>query len=224
MQDIEFTIEKGKLYMLQTRNGKRTDRGREGRRGHGRGEADHQGRGRRPRVEPQQLDQLFAPVFDPKAEKAGRKAGIWPRACPPAPAARAARSSSTPTTAEEWAKQGKKVILVRIETSPEDIGGMDVAKGILTARGGMTSHAAVVARGMGKPLRRRRGRPADRLQRQDASPSATRSSDEGDWISLNGFTGTVYVGQIKVQPSEIIQVQDGSSSRTACSSSSSTSS
>jgi pyruvate,orthophosphate dikinase len=145
MQDMEFTIEKDTLYMLQTRTGKRTahaalkiavDMEREGR--ISKDEAIM-------RIEPNQLDQMLHPMIDPKAKVEAIAKGL-----PASPGAAVGQIVFTADQAEEEAAKGKAVILVRIETSPEDIGGMNVAKGILTARGGMTSHAAVVARGMGK--------------------------------------------------------------------------
>ena len=146
MQDMEFTIQQGKLWMLQTRTGKRTaaaavkiavDMVKERR--ITKEEAVT-------RVSPEQLDQLAAPHPGPQ----GRQEARSPRACPPAPARAVGQVVFSAEEAEQWAEEGKKVILVRVETSPDDIRGMNVAEGILTSRGGMTSHAAVVARGMGK--------------------------------------------------------------------------
>ncbi|MDX9980579.1 MAG: PEP/pyruvate-binding domain-containing protein, partial [Lentisphaeria bacterium] len=147
MQDLEFTIEKGVLYMLQTRNGKRTaaaavkiavDLAAEGLISEETAVC---------RVDPKQLDQLLHPNFDVAAEKA---AVVLGKGLPASPGAAKGQIVFSAAHAEAWKKEGKESILVRIETSPEDIGGMDAANGILTARGGMTSHAAVVARGMGK--------------------------------------------------------------------------
>jgi pyruvate,orthophosphate dikinase len=147
MQDMEFTVEQGKLWMLQTRNGKRTakaalriavDLANEGL---------ITREGRVMRVDPASLDQLLHPTIDPKSPSATSS----PPACRPRRARRRARSSSPPTRRSRLKDDGRKVILVRVETSPEDIHGMHAAEGILTTRGGMTSHAAVVARGMGKP-------------------------------------------------------------------------
>ena len=209
MQDIEFTIERGSLYMLQTRSGKRTIFAavrsavemaqqklitRE--------EAVR-------RVGANQLNQLFAPVLDQdeveKAEEAGR---LIASGLPASPGGACGQVVFTAEDAENWHREGKKVILARTETSPEDVGGMAVSEAIVTARGGMTSHAAVVARGMGTPC----VAGASEL-RIDHAEKVMRVGDhaikEGDYISLSGFTGKVYDGQIKVQPSEIIQVQDG---------------
>jgi pyruvate, orthophosphate dikinase len=145
MQDVEFTIERGKLWMLQTRNGKRTAAAAL------RIAVDMVEEGMITvnealmRVQPNQLDQLLHPTFDPKA-----KLDVITKGLPASPGAATGRVVFNADDAEEWAARGERVILVRIETSPEDIGGMNAAVGILTARGGMTSHAAVVARGMGK--------------------------------------------------------------------------
>ncbi|MBI5701474.1 pyruvate, phosphate dikinase [Candidatus Saganbacteria bacterium] len=190
MQDIEFTIQKGKLWMLQTRNGKRTA----------------------PaalkiacdmvneklidintallRISPDQLDQLLHPMFNPKAKKEVIAKGL-----PASPGAATGQVVFHADDAETWAADGKKIILVRIETSPEDIGGMDVAQGILTARGGMTSHAAVVARGMGKCCVAGCGALHIDYKAKQFSVNGT-TIKEGDWISLNGSTGEVMKGQV----------------------------
>ena len=148
MQDIEFTIQEGKLWMLQTRNGKRTGAAMVRiamdmlRAGHDRRE------GRRCCAStPERLNELLHPIFDPTAIKKARSIA---HGLPASPGAATGQIVFFADEAEEWARKGKEVILVRQETSPEDLRGMSVAKGILTARGGMTSHAAVVARGMGK--------------------------------------------------------------------------
>jgi pyruvate,orthophosphate dikinase len=209
MQDIEFTIEKGKLYMLQTRSGKRTifaavraavEMAEAGLISKEEAVA---------RVSANQLSQLFAPVLDRKEEAVAEKEGrVLAKGLPASPGGACGQVAFHADLAEEWAKQGKKVILVRIETSPEDVGGMAVAQAVVTARGGMTSHAAVVARGMGTPCVAGAGE-----LRIDYSAKTITVEDkvvrEGEYISISGFTGTVYAGQIKVQPSEIIQVQDG---------------
>ncbi|TAN48295.1 MAG: pyruvate, phosphate dikinase, partial [Rhodospirillales bacterium] len=145
MQDMEFTIQKNKLWMLQTRNGKRTAKAAL------RVAVEMAGEGlitkeeAIKRVEPQALDQLLHPMLDPKAKR-----DVLGRGLPASPGAASGRVVFSADDAEAWAQKGEKVILVRVETSPEDIGGMHVAQGILTTRGGMTSHAAVVARGMGR--------------------------------------------------------------------------
>ena len=158
MQDMEFTVERGKLWMLQTRAGKRTaraalkiavDMAREGL--IGKDEAIT-------RIEPLSLDQLLHPTIDPAAKRAILATGL-----PASPGAAFGEIVFDAEEAETLADAGRKVILVRVETSPEDIGGMHAAEGILTARGGMTSHAAVVARGMGKPCVTGAGALAHRL-------------------------------------------------------------
>ena len=196
MQDFEFTIEDGKLYMLQTRNGKRTgpaavriavemvEEGLIAKK-----EAVL-------RVAPQQLDQLLHPVFDPPSLKKltqARHRHLRPRPAPPSAASR-----SPPTTPWRWRKSGP-VILVRKETTPDDIHGMDVAKGILTAVGGKSSHAAVVARGMGRPCivgagAHRTSTSSKKLFTVTVG-GKTITVKEGDWISLDGTTGDVYLGQ-----------------------------
>ncbi len=193
MQDLEFTIEHGKLYMLQTRNGKRT------------GAAAVKiavdmvkeklitDKIALTRVEPQQLDQLLHPVFEVKAEKAAK---VLAKGLPASPGAATGQIVFTADDAEKWAKTGKKVILCRVETSPEDVTGMHVAAGILTARGGMTSHAAVVARGWGKCCVSGCG-DAHIDSKKKVMKVAGKTLKEGDWLSLNGSTGCIYAGQIK---------------------------
>ena len=190
MQDIEFTIEQGKLWMLQTRTGKRTaaaavkiavDMVNEGMIDKDTAIL---------RVEPEALDQLLHPMFDPKAEKK-----IVANGLPASPGAATGRIVFHAEDAEEWAAKGEDVLLVRIETSPEDIGGMNVAKGILTARGGMTSHAAVVARGMGTCCVAGCGD----LKIDYKTKTMTVGNDvfkEGDWISLDGSKGAVIEGKV----------------------------
>jgi len=192
MQDIEFTIEQGELFMLQTRTGKRTataavkiaaDMLKEGLIS----EAESVGR-----VEPKALDQLLHPVFEPGAEAAAAQIGSG---LPASPGAATGQLVFAAHEAEEWAEMGKQVVLARIETSPEDIGGMNAASGILTSRGGMTSHAAVVARGMGKCCVAGCGEVTIDYKAKTLSANG-QTLKEGDWISLNGTTGTVYAGQI----------------------------
>jgi pyruvate,orthophosphate dikinase len=191
MQDIEFTIQRGKLFMLQTRGGKRTasaaiqiavDMVKEGL-------IDE--RNAISRVTPDQLDQLLHPRLDPKAKK-----DIVARGLPASPGAVSGKIVFDPDTAEEWVKKkGEKVILVRIETSPEDIHGMHVAEGILTARGGMTSHAAVVARGMGKCCVA--GCSALKiLTSQRKMIIGNREFNEGDFLTLDGAAGEVIAGKV----------------------------
>ena len=199
MQDLEFTIQDGKLWMLQTRNGKRT------------GAAmlkiamDMLAEGLIDektavlRCEPAKLDELLHPVFDATAMK---NAKVLTKGLPASPDAATGEVVFFAEDAAKWNRDGRKVILVRIETSPEDLSGMNAAEGILTARGGMTSHAAVVARGMGKccvsgaaeliiDYKARTIRIGDTLIR------------EGDWISLNGSTGEVYLGQVATKAAEL---------------------
>ena len=192
MQDMEFTIEDKKLYMLQTRNGKRTaaaalqiavDLVNEGM--ISKAEAVCM-------VDPKQLDALLHPQFDAKALKAAKPVGT---ALPASPGAACGRIVFTAEDATEWAKKGEKVVLVRLETSPEDIEGMHYAQGILTVRGGMTSHAAVVARGMGKCCVSGCGdiKMDEENKKFELSGKTYR---EGDWISLNGSTGNIYDGAV----------------------------
>lgn len=192
MQDLEFTIEDGKLYMLQTRNGKRTaaaavkiacDMARE---------RLITEKTALMRVSPASLDQLLHPVFVKASEDKAKRLTVG---LPASPGAATGQVVFSAEEAEHWVTLGRRVILCRVETSPEDIGGMAVARGILTARGGMTSHAAVVARGMGKCC----VAGAGEIQIDYSTKKMTINSTtvkEGDWISLNGSLGTVYAGQI----------------------------
>ena len=193
MQDMEFTIERSKLYMLQTRNGKRTaasalqiavDLVNEGM--ITKEEALL-------KIDPRSLDALLHPTFDEKALKTGK---IIAKGLPASPGAACGQVYFTAADAAEAAKRGEKVILVREETSPEDIEGMYASQGILTARGGMTSHAAVVARGMGTCCV---AGCSDVMVVEKSRSFSTASGsvfNEGDWISLNGSTGNVYEGKI----------------------------
>jgi len=199
MQDLEFTIQEGKLWMLQTRNGKRTGAAmvRIAMEMLKEGMIDEKTALRR--VAPDRLDELLHPIFDPKAMSA---ASPIARGLPASPGAATGQIVFFADEAETWVKAGKPVILVRQETSPEDLRGMSVAKGILTARGGMTSHAAVVARGMGKCCVS--GAGAIRVDLK--ARTMTIGDDvynEGDWISLNGSTGEVYVGKIATKDAEL---------------------
>ena len=195
MQDIEFTVERGKLWMLQTRSGKRTakaalkiavDMASEGLISH----AEAIGR-----VDPASLDQLLHPTLDPNARR-----DVLTKGLPASPGAASGAAVFDSDTAERWAKDGKAVILVRVETSPEDIHGMHAAKGILTARGGMTSHAAVVARGMGRPCVSGAGSLAISA-RDKVLRVAGRELREGDVMTIDGATGEVMAGEVPtVQP------------------------
>ena len=199
MQDLEFTIQEGKLWMLQTRNGKRTgpamvkiamDMLRDG---------TLTEEEALMRVEPNKLDELLHPVFDPK-ELATKKA--LAKGLPASPGAATGQIVFFADDAAEWAAQGKKVILVRVETSPEDLSGMDAAQGILTARGGMTSHAAVVARGMGKCCVSGAGSCQINYKTRTMTIDGV-VFNEGDFISLNGTTGEVIAGKIKTVDPEM---------------------
>lgn len=199
MQDIEFTIQDGKLWMLQTRNGKRTgaamvkiamDMFREGM-------IDE--KSAILRVEPEKLDELLHPVFDKDALTTAK---VLAKGLPASPGAATGQIVFFAEDAEEWAAKGKQTILVRVETSPEDLKGMNVAQGILTARGGMTSHAAVVARGMGKCCVSGAGNiKIDYRSRTMVIDGKT--FNEGDWISLNGSTGQVLDGKVKTMAAEL---------------------
>ena len=198
MQDMEFTIEDGKLYMLQTRNGKRTaaaalkvavdlvDEGMIDEK-----EAVC-------RVEPKQLDALLHPTFDAEALK---KAAVVGKGLAASPGAACGRVVFTAEEAKEWAARGEKVVLVRLETSPEDIEGMQVSQGILTVRGGMTSHAAVVARGMGTCCVSGCGEiVVDYAAKQFTLGGKVYK--EGDWISLDGSTGNIYGEAVATVPAD----------------------
>ncbi|MFC2114109.1 pyruvate, phosphate dikinase, partial [Bacteroidota bacterium] len=195
MQDLEFTIQDGKLWLLQTRNGKRT------------GAAmvkiamDMLDQGvidektALLRVEPNKLDELLHPVF---TELAKEQAKVMSKGLPASPGAATGQVVFFADEAEEWAAKGQKTVLVRVETSPEDLRGMNVAEGILTARGGMTSHAAVVARGMGKCCVSGAGSIKIDYKARTLTMSG-KVYKEGDWISLNGTTGEVYDGKLETR-------------------------
>ena len=199
MQDMEFTVENGKLYMLQTRNGKRTapaalkiacDLVDEGMIDEKKAVA---------MIDPRNLDTLLHPQFVPAALKAATPMG---KALPASPGAACGRIVFTAEDAKEWAARGEKVVLVRLETSPEDIEGMMAAQGILTVRGGMTSHAAVVARGMGRCCVS--GCTEIKMDEENKTFSlAGKNFVEGDWISLDGSTGNIYDGVIETKDAEI---------------------
>ena len=190
MQDIEFTIQEDKLYMLQTRSGKRTATAAVRIAVEMVEEGLIDKKTAVLRVDPKQLDQLLHPMIDPKAKYDAAATGL-----PASPGAAVGKVVFTAEDAEEWAERGEKVILVRTETSPEDIGGMDVAVGILTSRGGMTSHAAVVARGMGKCCVAGCGDAKVNLANKTVNING-HVVKEGDWITLNGTTGEVIIGQV----------------------------
>ena len=198
MQDMEFTIENGKLYMLQTRSGKRTaaaaikvavDLVDEGMIDEKQAVC---------RVDPKQLDALLHPTFDPEALK---KAAVIGKGLAASPGAACGRVVFTAEDAKQWHDRGEKVILVRLETSPEDIEGMQVAKGILTVRGGMTSHAAVVARGMGTCCVSGCGEIVVDYGAKKFTLSG-KEYHEGDWISLDGSTGNIYGEAVATVPAD----------------------
>ncbi|PYM58654.1 MAG: pyruvate, phosphate dikinase [Candidatus Rokuibacteriota bacterium] len=206
MLDIEFTVQDGVLYLLQTRPGKRTAAAAV------RIAVDMVGEGLIDRetavlrVDPAQVDRLLHPVFDAAAKRGAVEAGrLVARGLPAAPGAAVGCAVFTPEDAEEWAARGERVILVRAETAPEDVAGMHAAEGILTARGGLTSHAAVVGRGMGKTCVVGCGEilvdeEALEFRRGDLTVR------QGEVISLDGETGEVLLGEIPTRPSEVVQV------------------
>lgn len=199
MQDLEFTIQEGKLWMLQTRNGKRTGAAmvRIAMEMLGQGMLDE--KTALLRVAPDRLNDLLHPIFDPQALKAATPIA---RGLPASPGAASGQIVFHADEADDWAKRGLAVILVRQETSPEDLRGMSVAKGILTARGGMTSHAAVVARGMGKCCVSGAGAVHVDPKARTMTIGGQRWA-EGDWLSLNGSTGEVFAGQIATKEAEL---------------------
>ena len=190
MQDIEFTVQDRRLWMLQTRNGKRTAAAAVRIAVEMVEEGLIDKKTAVMRVGPEQLDQLLHPMFDPKADK-----NVIAKGLPASPGAATGRIVFHADDAEEWHAKGEKVILVRIETSPEDIGGMNVAKGILTARGGMTSHAAVVARGMGTCCVAGCGALEINYKNKTMTVKG-KAYKEGDWISLDGSKGEVIEGKV----------------------------
>ena len=198
MMDVEFTIEHEKLYILQSRVGKRT------------GQAAVRAAVEMVdeklittdeailRVEPDKINELLHPTIDPKADKKEITKGL-----PASPGAASGQIVFNAIDAANWKEEGKKVILVRLETSPEDIEGMNAAEGILTARGGMTSHAAVVARGMGKCCVAGCGEIAINEEKKTMHIGKDIDLEEGDWITLDGSTGTVYEGKVKTVDASI---------------------
>ena len=206
MMDIEFTIQQGRLYMLQCRVGKRTAFAAIRIAVDMVGEKLISEKEALARIEPDQLNQLLRPIFDHAEKDAAVKGGrLLAKGLNAGPGAAAGRVVFNSVDAEAWAKRGEKVILTRIETSPEDIKGMNAAEGILTARGGMTSHAALVARQMGRVCVAGCG---DLVIDYAAHTMAVKGKTvkEGDWISIDGTTGEVIEGQINTRPSEVLQV------------------
>ncbi len=199
MQDMEFTVQEGKLWFLQTRNGKRTgtamikiamDLLHEG-------QIDE--KTALMRCDANKLDELLHPVFDKEAQAQAR---VLTRGLPASPGAACGQIVFFADDAEAWKEDGRRVVMVRIETSPEDLAGMSAAEGILTARGGMTSHAAVVARGMGKCCVSGAGAINVDYKTRTVEIDGT-VLREGDFISLNGSTGEVYYGEVKTRPAEV---------------------
>ena len=199
MQDMEFTVQEGKLWFLQTRNGKRTgtamvkiamDLLAEG-------EIDE--KTALERCEPNKLDELLHPVFD---KQALAQAKVLTRGLPASPGAACGQIVFFADDAKDWHDAGHQIVMVRIETSPEDLAGMSAAEGILTARGGMTSHAAVVARGMGKCCVSGAGAINVDYKTRTVEIDGV-VLKEGDYISINGSTGEVYFGQVKTKPAEV---------------------
>ena len=207
MQDMEFTIQEGKLFMLQTRNGKRTIfswlRSKV--------EMVEEGlidkRTAVSRVPAGEFNKLFAPILDQAQIKADGIKTLT-NGLNASPGGACGQVVFTAEDAEAWHAEGKEVILVRTETSPEDIGGMAVSKGVVTCRGGMTSHAAVVARGMGCPCVSGAGEIHVDLAAKCFEVNG-KVVKEGDFISIDGFNGAVYAAKIQVKPSEIVQVLEG---------------
>ncbi|MCP4642839.1 MAG: pyruvate, phosphate dikinase [bacterium] len=198
MQDLEFTIENKKLYMLQTRTGKRTGTAAVRMAVEMANSKLIDRETAIMRVHPEQLDELLLPMLDPKAEK---KAKVFAKGLPAGPGGGVGKVVFTSDEAEAWAKKGKKVILVRTETSPEDVHGMHAAVAVLTAKGGMTSHAALVARGWGKCCIV--GCGALRINVAEKKMNVGRRVvREGEWISMNGSTGEVYEGKVRVLPAQ----------------------
>ena len=199
MQDMEFTVQEGKLWFLQTRNGKRTgtamvkiamDLLHEG-------EIDEKTALKR--CEPNKLDELLHPIFDKNALKTAK---VLTRGLPASPGAACGQIVFFADDAAKWHDDGKRVIMVRIETSPEDLAGMAAAEGIVTARGGMTSHAAVVARGMGKCCVSGAGALNIDYKARTVEIDGVMLK-EGDYLSINGSTGEIYLGEVKTKPAEV---------------------
>jgi pyruvate,orthophosphate dikinase len=206
MQDIEFTIESAKLYLLQTRTGKRTGFAAVKIACDMVDEKRISPRDAVARVEANQITQLLAPVFDAaEKQKALKGERLLSRGLPAGPGAAAGRIAFNAEHAVAMAKDGP-VVLVRIETSPEDIAGMHSAVGVLTTRGGLTSHAAVVARGMGRSCVVGAGSLRVNYDRGELKAQGHEPLEEGDWISIDGSTGEVISGQLATRPSEVIQV------------------
>ncbi|MFH1050195.1 MAG: pyruvate, phosphate dikinase [bacterium] len=208
MLDIEFTIQNKRLWMLQCRVGKRTAMAAMKIAVEMVKEKLIKPEEAVMRIDPEQLNQLLRPVFDANGKSQALKDGrLVAKGLNAGPGAATGKVVFNAEDAEEWADKGEKVILVRIETSPEDIGGMNASEGILTARGGMTSHAALVARQMGKVCVAGCGElNIDYKARNITVAGRNEVIKEGDWISIDGTTGEVITGQIKTNPSEVVRV------------------
>jgi pyruvate, orthophosphate dikinase len=206
MMDIEFTIQQGKLYMLQCRVGKRTAFAAIKIAVDMVGEKLISEKEALARIEPDQLNQLLRPIFDLKEKEIAIKGGrLLVKGLNAGPGAASGRIVFNSVDAEAWAAKGEKVVLTRIETSPEDIKGMNAAEGILTARGGMTSHAALVARQMGKVCVAGCGELVIDYGKRTMTVKG-RTLKEGDWVSIDGTTGQVIEGKVNTKPSEVLQV------------------
>ena len=199
MQDMEFTVQEGKLWFLQTRNGKRTGTAMVKIAMDLLHEEIIDEKTAIQRCEPNKLDELLHPVFDKDALKAAK---VLTRGLPASPGAACGQIVFFADDAEKWHEEGKQVVMVRIETSPEDLAGMSAAEGILTARGGMTSHAAVVARGMGKCCVSGAGAIIVDYKTRTVEIDGV-VLREGDWLSINGSTGEVYKGEVKTKAAEV---------------------
>mgnify|MGYP002338706478 CR=1 FL=1 len=199
MQDLEFTIQEGKLWLLQTRNGKRTGAAMVKIAMDMLDEGILDEKTAVLRNEPNKLDELLHPVFNPEGLK---EATTIAKGLPASPGAATGQLVFFADDAEEWGNQGKDVILARTETSPEDLKGMNLARGILTSRGGMTSHAAVVARGMGKCCIAGAGSVQINYRKKTMTVDG-KTYQEGDWVSLNGSTGEMYEGKVPTHDPEL---------------------
>src|SRR3954469_18566508 len=207
MQDIEFTVERGKLYLLQTRSGKRTAAAAVRIATEMVAEGMIDSREAVLRVPAEQLDQLLHPVIDPSVRAAPIATGL-----PASPGAASGVAVFDADEAVRRASHGDAVILIREETTPEDFHGLVAARAVLTSRGGMTSHAAVVARGMGKcAVVGCKEMAVDHDHRRATMNGVT--VNEGDWLTLDGATGKVFAGDLPTTPSEVVQVVRGTKSR-----------
>lgn len=199
MQDMEFTVQEGKLWFLQTRNGKRTGTAMVKIAMDLLAEGKIDEKTALERCEPNKLDELLHPIFDKNALKAAK---VLTRGLPASPGAACGQIVFFADDAEKWHAEGHQVVMVRIETSPEDLAGMAAAEGIVTARGGMTSHAAVVARGMGKCCVSGAGALNVDYKARTVEIDGV-VLKEGDYLSINGSTGEIYLGEVRTKPAEV---------------------